>query len=428
MASFSCSGVTLGPRLSWISMRGLQGGVPGGLSVCGGAGSTSSRLFSGNASLVGPGLGGGARETGLLSMNEKDTMQNLNGRLAAYLETVRSLEEANGQLELQIREVYAKRALAGCQDLSGYFNTIAELRSEIQAASTSNAQLILQIDNATLAADDFRVKFESELATRLGGESDVAGLRKVLDELTLSRASPQEELESLQEELAQLQKNHREEAAALQGRLGGSVSVEVDSAPGVDLVKTLAEIRDQYEDVIERNRREAAAWHKEQCETVMQEVATSAEAVQGARTKIMELRRIVQGLEIELQSLCSMKEALEGTLAETQAGSGGDLAQLRGRVAWKEAELAQLRSGTQRQAEEHQQLLDLKTRLEMEIATYRRLLEGDAVRSGAKSPVRQTPPEAANSSPTSRRVKTAIEELLDGRVLSSHTEEVKHPL
>lgn len=55
-----------------------------------------------------------------------------------------------------------------------------------------------------------------------------------------------------------------QEAAALQGRLGGSVSVEVDSAPGVDLVKTLAEIRDQYEDVIERNRREAAAWHKEQ--------------------------------------------------------------------------------------------------------------------------------------------------------------------
>ncbi|XP_043359440.1 keratin, type I cytoskeletal 42-like isoform X2 [Dermochelys coriacea] len=298
----------------------------------------------------------------------------------------------------------------------------------IQAVSTSNAQLILQIDNATRAADDFRVKFESELATRLGGESDVAGLRKVLDELTLSRASPQEELESLQEELAQLQKNHREEVVALQGRLGGSVSVEVDSAPGVGLVKTLAEIRDQYEDVIERNCTEAAAWHKEQCETVTQEVAISAKAVQGARMKITELRRIVQGLEIELQSLCSMKEALEGTLAETQAGSGGELAQLRGRVARKEAELAQLRTGTQRQAEEHQQLLDLKTRLEMEIATYRRLMKGDDVRSGTKSPVRQTPLEAANRSPTSRRVKTVIKELLDGRVVFSHTEEVEHPL
>ncbi|KAM9112784.1 keratin, type I cytoskeletal 42-like [Pangshura tecta] len=428
MASFSRSGVTLGPRLSWVRMVGLQGGVLGGLSVCGVAGSTSSHLFSGNAGIVGPGLGGGARETGLLSMNEKDTMQHLNDRLAAYLETVRSLEDANGQLERQIREVYAKRALAGCQDLSGYFSTIAELRSQVQAASTSNAQLILQIDNATLAADDFRAKFESELAIRRGGESDIAGLRKVLDELTLSRASLQEELESLQEEQAQLQKNHGEETAAPRGHLGGSVSVEVDSAPGVDLVKILAEIRDQYEDVIERNHREAAAWHTDQCETVAQEVATSAQAAQGARTKVTELRRIVQGLEIELQSLHSTKEALESTLAETQAGYGGELAQLRGHSARKEAELVQLRTNAQRQAEGHQQLLDLKTRLEMEIATYRRLLEGDDVRSDAKSPGRQTPPEAVNSSPTSRRVKTVMEKLLDGRVVSSHPEEVEQPL
>uniref|UniRef100_A0A452GF56 IF rod domain-containing protein n=1 Tax=Gopherus agassizii TaxID=38772 RepID=A0A452GF56_9SAUR len=270
MASFSRSGVTLGP---------------------------SSRLFSGNASIVGPGLGGGARERGLLSMNEKDTMQNLNDRLAAYLDMVRSLEEANGQLERQIREVCAKRALVGCQDLSGYFSTIAELRSQ--------------------------------------------------------------------------------ETAALRGHLGGSVSVEVDSAPGVDLVKTLAEIRDQYEDVIERNHREAAAWHKEQVGASQQQ-ATSWSATQGARTKITELRRVVQGLEIELQSLHSM--ALEGTLAETQAGYGDKLTQLRGRGARKEAELVQLRTDAQRQAEEHQQLLDLKTRLEMEIATYRCLLEGDDVR------------------------------------------------
>ncbi|XP_032644878.1 keratin, type I cytoskeletal 19-like [Chelonoidis abingdonii] len=428
MASFSRSGVTLGPRLSWVRMVRLQAGVLGGLSVCRGAGSTSSRLFSGNASIVRPGLGGGARETGLLSMNEKDTMQNLNDRLAAYLEMVRSLEEANGQLERQIREVYAKRALAGSQDLSGYFSTIAELRSQVQAASTSNAQLILQIDNATLAADDFRVKFESELAIRRGGESDISALRKVLDELTLSKASLEEELESLQEELAQLQKNHGEETAALRGNLGGSVSVEVDSAPGVNLVKTLAEIRDQYKDIIERNRREAAAWHKQQCEMVTQEVATSSAAAQGARTRITELRRVVQGLEIELQSLHSMKEALEGTLAETQAGYGGKLTQLRGRGARKEAELVQLRTDAQRQAEEHQQLLDLKTRLEMEIATYRRLLEGDDVRSDAKSPGRQTPPEPVNSSPTSRRVKTMIEKLLDGTVVSSHPEEVEQLL
>uniref|UniRef100_A0A8C3TB59 IF rod domain-containing protein n=1 Tax=Chelydra serpentina TaxID=8475 RepID=A0A8C3TB59_CHESE len=134
----------------------------------------------------------------------------------------------------------------------------------------------------------------------------------------------------------------------------------------VDLVKALAEIREQYEAVIERN---LGYWLRSD---------------EPAR---VSLPRVPLGRSLQLGSscLCFQKEALEGTLAETQAGYGGELAQLRGRVARKEAELAQLRTDTQRQAEEHQQLLDLKTRLEMEIATYQRLLEGDDARSGIRS-------------------------------------------
>lgn len=55
-----------------------------------------------------------------------------------------------------------------------------------------------------------------------------------------------------------------QEVASLQGRLGGTVNVEVDSMPGADLQKILTEIRDQYEDVIEKNREEAEALHKAQ--------------------------------------------------------------------------------------------------------------------------------------------------------------------
>ena len=55
-----------------------------------------------------------------------------------------------------------------------------------------------------------------------------------------------------------------QEVASLQGRLGGTVNVEVDSMPGADLQKILAEIRDQYENVMEKNRQEAQALHKSQ--------------------------------------------------------------------------------------------------------------------------------------------------------------------
>ncbi|XP_054851598.1 keratin, type I cytoskeletal 17-like [Eublepharis macularius] len=408
--SRSFSGGVQGPRGgSLLALAGSQSMS----NVFGGSGITSGFL-----SLAKDGLMRRyGQETNILDINEKGTMQNLNDRLAAYLERVRSLEDSNRDLEQHIRETYAKRASTGPPDLSGYFSTASELRAKIQEEALRNAGLLLQIDNAKLAADDFRVKLESELAVRLSVEGDLGGLRKALEELNASRASLQVQVDNLQEELAFLKRNHQEEVGSLQGRLGGTINVEVDSMPGIDLQKILAEIRDQYEEVMEKNRQEAEALHKAQCDAISREVAISTEALQAAQMKIMELKRLLQALEIELQSLRSTKVALEGTLAETESRYGMELSQLRDLVAAREAELLQLRSDAQNQAEDHKRLMDIKTRLEQEIATYRRLLEG----SEAEPP--HTPEPSA-----SRRVKTLIEELVDGKVVSSRVEEVEHKL
>uniref|UniRef100_A0A5F8G3Z3 Keratin, type I cytoskeletal 19 n=1 Tax=Monodelphis domestica TaxID=13616 RepID=A0A5F8G3Z3_MONDO len=364
-----------GVALRAPSIHGGSGGrgvsvsrfVSSGLSGSYGGGSSSScSSFS---------LGYGGAD-GLLAGNEKFTMQNLNDRLASYLDKVRALEEANSDLEVKIRDWYQKQGPGPSRDYSAYLKTIEDLRDKILGATIENSKIVLQIDNARLAADDFRTKFETEQALRLSVEADINGLRRVLDELTLARADLEMQIEGLKEELAYLKKNHEEEMKEYSNQVVGQVNVEMDATPGIDLTRTLAEMREQYEALAEKNRRDAENWFQQKSEELNKEVTTNTEMIQTSKTEITELRRTLQGLEIELQSQLSMKAGLEASVAETECRYAMQLQQIQGLISSIEAQLSDIRSEMECQNQEYKMLLDIKTRLEQEIATYRSLLDG----------------------------------------------------
>uniref|UniRef100_A0A8C3K1U5 Keratin, type I cytoskeletal 20 n=1 Tax=Calidris pygmaea TaxID=425635 RepID=A0A8C3K1U5_9CHAR len=328
-------------------------------------------------SLQAPSVYGGLNITGndvLLAGTEKSTMQNLNDRLASYLERVRSLEKANSLLEKQIKEWYESKTMDVRQDYSSYFKTIEDLQSKLE-----NARLVLQIDNAKLAADDFRLKFENEYLLRQSVESDTNGLLRVRDDLTLTKSDLESQIESINEELAFLKKNHAEEVDRLRTQVKGSVNVEVDAAPSIDLGTVMENMRKQYEEMAEKNRQEAKEQFEKQTAELNQEVALNVEQLEAQRREITDRRQIFQGLELELQSHLNMKKSLEDSLAETEARYSYQIAQIQERIANLEAQLRQLRADMEGQNQEYSLLLDIKTRLEMEIATYRRLLEGEDI-------------------------------------------------
>ncbi|XP_072517287.1 keratin, type I cytoskeletal 19-like [Salminus brasiliensis] len=367
-------GSTGGTRISSSISRAVSSGYGGGL----GAG------FSGGMS---GGIGGGgfnlssALDSDTIHLNEKATMQNLNDRLASYLEKVRSLEAANAKLELQIREYYEKKGPAAQRDYSHYWATINDLKDKIKNATIGNANILLQIDNSKLAADDFRTKYEHELMMRQSVEADIANLRRLLDQTTLTKADLEMQIEGLQDELAYLKKNHQEELAALRSQLTGTVNVEVDAAPQQDLNKVLEEIRSQYEAITDKHRRDQEAWFNDKSAGLSKEVAISTETIQTSKTEITDLRRTLQGLEIELQSQLSMKAALENTLAETDARYSAMLSGYQNQINMQEAELSQVRASIEQQGRDYALLLDIKSRLEQEIATYRSLLEKEESRT-----------------------------------------------
>ena len=67
-------------------------------------------------------------------------------------------------------------------------------------------------------------------------------------------------------------------------------------------------------------------------------------------------------------------------MAETEARYGAMLQGYQEQINMLESELHNMRSSIDQQGQEYRMLLDIKTRLEQEIATYRSLLETEESR------------------------------------------------
>lgn len=103
-------------------------------SVYGGAGGYGTRISSSQWSHASPAyLGSFNAADGPdlhVGANEKATMQNLNDRLASYLEKVHTLEKENAQLDKQIREWYQSRTIIS-HDYTSYFATVHDLKDKV---------------------------------------------------------------------------------------------------------------------------------------------------------------------------------------------------------------------------------------------------------------------------------------------------------
>uniref|UniRef100_A0A2K6T3V3 IF rod domain-containing protein n=1 Tax=Saimiri boliviensis boliviensis TaxID=39432 RepID=A0A2K6T3V3_SAIBB len=381
-------------------------------SIYAGTGGSGFRISLSHSASFWSGMGVGGLAAGMARglagmggiQNEKETVQSLNDRLASYLDRVRGLETENRKLESKIQEHLEKKG-PQVRDWGHYFKIIEDLRSQIFASTVDNAQIVLQIDNARLAADDFRVKYETELAMHQSVESDIHGLCKVIGDTNVTWLQVETEIKALMEELLFMKKNHEEEVKGLQAQIASSgLTVEVDAPKSQDLAKIMTEIWAQYDKL------EPDKYWTQLIEESTIVVTTEYTEVEAAEMTLTQVGRIVQSLEVDLDSMRNTNISLENSLREMEARYALQMEQLNRILLHLESELVQTRAEGQHQAQEYEDLLNIKVKLEVDIATYRYLLEDgeDFSLSDAL--------DSSNSMQTIQKTTTC--QVVDGKVVS----------
>ena len=99
--------------------------------------------MGGAAGGFGGAVGGG--DSGILPADEKTTMQDLNSRLASYLDKVQKLEKENADLETKIQDWYDRQGPKNVKkDYSCYYDTIEDLKNQV---GWGNSKLCLSVSH-----------------------------------------------------------------------------------------------------------------------------------------------------------------------------------------------------------------------------------------------------------------------------------------
>lgn len=360
---------------------------------------------------------------------EKKDMQDLNERFASYIEKVRFLEAQNKKLADELDRLKSKWGIQTTQIKAMYETELAEAKRLIEEAEKERARLEQRVaaleeqleelrrklEEATRASSEIRERIdqqnqllsdlESEVnllrrrVESLGGDRDkdkrqIAHLQDAinraridLDNETLLHMDAESKRKALEDELEFLKQLHEQELKELAALAYRDTTSENREFWKNEMGNALRDIQRVYDDKMNTIRNDMEAFYSMKVQEFrtnatrqsMDSVHSKEETVRlrtqlhDLREKLNELENRNRALQRELEDLQREKDERERKLAE-------DNDQLKSTVVQMKAELDAINK-------ELQDLQDTKLSLELEIAAYRKLLEGEENRQGLKNVV-----------------------------------------
>merc|ERR1719412_746449 len=382
-------------------------------------------------------------------------MQNLNDRLASYIDEVRKRDIEIGNLqaerstieETHIEEVTTVKTL--------YNKELDQLRNAVDAISREKARLEIEADKNGREAKEAKVALiqnekrlaaaERDLTSKnqrllevesqlVSLEDEVRSLRpdnakmskqledakRNLEDETLKRTDLQNQLqtkeESLKFENSMLEQQLNETKVKKQieiSEIDGRLSDEYEAK----LQQSLAELRETYEKQLSENREEFGRVYDDKLNKLQSRFDEERTNVAGMNQEMRELQTKISGLTSRNVELEAANSSLQKRMADLLKDMEDKEAHFRGEMARKDAEVKNKEEQMEDMLKDYQRLAEIKVALDIEIAAYRKMLEGEEERLGM-SPT-GSPVEVGEQRGTKRKY-TSIEEEDDAEVVSEH--------